>query len=92
MDAIYVGCHLCHAQVGEACRFGLAKGEKYHSRRVNQAERGPHWIDTEHARAHGALCTGHSSDDPGWQDLCTKCGQGIARLRGIPALLADQES
>lgn len=89
MDAIYVGCHLCHADVGQPCRFGLTNGEKYHSRRVYQAKNGPHWLDTEHALAHGEACTGHTSGGPGWENLCTKCGQTISRLKGIPALLAS---
>ena len=87
MDPIYVGCHLCHASVGQPCRFGLDDGEKYHSRRVGQAERGPHWIDTEHALAHGELCTGHKDAHAGWADLCTKCGQSISRLKAIPSKL-----
>lgn len=89
MEPIYVGCHLCHADPGQACRFGLFNGDKYHSRRVNQAKNGPHWIDTEHALAHGDTCTGHEGPE-GWQDLCTKCGQKISRLKAIPDLLAKE--
>lgn len=91
MDPIYVICHLCHASVGQPCRWGDAK---YHDRRVRLAERGGFagigagsGIDTEHALAHGAKCTGHSGDDKGWQDLCTVCGQRISRLKAIPKLL-----
>ena len=87
MDAIYVGCHLCHAQVGEPCRFGLAKGEKYHSRRVRHAQVGQYGkydIDTEHGLAHGSVCR----DSP--EGICTQCGQTITRLKAIPALLAAQ--
>jgi len=84
MDAIYVGCPLCHAQVGQECLWGVAKG-KYHSHRVNQARLGPHWINTEHGLAHGEACT---DSEGALKGICLKCGQTIARLRAIPALLA----
>lgn len=90
IDPIYVSCHLCHADVGQACRWGCAPGE-YHSRRVSRAERGPFEIDTEHALAHGTLCTGHSSGTSGWADICTVCGQTISRLQGIPKMILKEQ-
>ena len=53
--------------------------------RVARAKNGPHWIDTEHALAHGDACTDTTKTTVG---ICTKCGQTIARLKAIPALLA----
>lgn len=75
---IYVSCHMCHASVGSPCRR-LGSGE-YHDRRASQAYRGPHWIDTIHALAHGSECD---------NDICNICGQKSDRLSKIPALLSE---
>lgn len=80
MNPIYVGCHLCHAQVGEACRFGLGPDEEFHTRRIARAAAGGDGIKTEHGIAHGEQCTPIS----GMEDICINCGQLIARLKKIP--------
>ena len=87
MNAIYIGCHLCHAQVGQPCRWGVAEGE-YHERRVRAAaDVRLHQADTEHGLQHGEACTGHR-EGSGLEGICTVCGQDITRLKNIPALLA----
>jgi hypothetical protein len=87
MSPIYVPCHLCHAQVGELCKFGLCEGEIFHSRRVIRANVLQHdtWppLDTKHGLEHGTICTPNTGENP----YCTACGQSVARLQNIPHVL-----
>ncbi len=91
MNAIYVECHLCHAGVGEACRWGVEKGQ-YHSRRIQAATGnivgvsggGTSKVQIEHGRAHGTLCT------EGEFGTCRVCGQLIEILERIEDLIADE--
>lgn len=83
VDPMYVGCHTCHAQVGQPCRWETGDG-KYHRSRLSRALRGPYWVDTEHAVAHGELCVDHPPGD--LQGICVLCGRKIAALRDIPKI------
>lgn len=98
IDPIYVLCHLCHSDPGEPCRKWARPEGGYCDRRWDRAKvvgaridehgvyRGPSNLATEHALAHGALCTDHK---PGsvCRGICTQCGLDIRLLR----LLRDSE-
>jgi len=87
MNPLYATCHLCHASVGQPCRFGLSGDEVFHERRVKHAERGGDGIETQHGLAHGSLCTRHGEGSEGWKGICMVCGQSISRLKAIPVVL-----
>jgi len=78
---LYVDCHLCHAQVGEDCNWGVGPGE-YHDRRVQRAQnpRVLRDIQVQHGLAHGRKCVPMT----GVPELCGQCGAAISRLTAIP--------
>jgi hypothetical protein len=91
MNPIYVPCHLCHAQVGELCKFALDEGQDFHDRRVKRANvlmKDTPPIDTRHGLAHGDLCVDHPAGV--CEGICTVCGQRIARLQNIPQIIREQ--
>jgi hypothetical protein len=92
IDPICVSCHLCHAQCGQGCNWGVTEDEPFCDRRVTRAktlsalrDKDPaSWAatnrDVEHTIARGQLCA------PVYHGICYTCGQTVACIKETVSL------
>jgi hypothetical protein len=86
---IYYGCHTCHAQPGQSCRFNRPGGpdsNTFHKARVTVVnnQHVSDFVNVKHAKVHGLDCIDSEGSLKG---ICKVCGQTIQRLKGIPNII-----